>query len=824
MKDHLTIHYYRFYHDYDGWTLWTWRPDTPGTAYEVPAARVDAHGAVFHVPVAHDATRIGFLPKFRNWEAKDGPDRFWHQGGARTLYLMEGDDEVYTAPPSREPWLRTIFADSAVLLHATFNRAVASADVTPDSLHISQHGTRLPVAHVTPIHGSGGHARSFAVTLDAPCDPEELRLGRARGQWRHTRETLVLPRYIWDDPGWKCELPLGPYVDAEHFFLRVWAPAAQALYVVLAAQAPLPPAGDPQHPPPGAHAMQYLGRGVWELKLFGDFRNWYYRLESVLVHDPTRVVPVIDPYARAVDRRQRAGVLVDDRTPVAAGPSFAFTEAIIYEAHVRDFTNDASSGARCRGTYAGFVETGTHLPHQPDICTGLDHLRALGVNTIQLMPIHVIDLDERTSEHAWGYMTLHFNAPETVYATDRHCTTAVRQCKQMIDALHRAGFKVTLDVVYNHSTESRDYAVHWNGLAPHYFYRARPDGSYYNGSGCGNEFRSEGTMARVFLLDSLKYWMSAYGVDGFRFDLMGLIDLETMREVVRELRAIKPDVFVYGEPWAGGDTPIRVTQKGDQRGVGFSCFNDLYRNALIGNVFDNSPGYVFDGRGRDDVKRGWCGSADWFTDAPYESINYVECHDNRTLRDKLADVSRANLPPHTDEDRLAEDRLAAFLVLLAQGVPFLHSGQEFYRTKFGEHNSYNRGDSVNNLWWNLKAEYRGLFEYYRGLIALRAAHPLFRNPTCMDVEKRVFFGVVKAPYIVCELDGRSLGDTWRRALILVNPTNAPWSYAVPEAARAWHVYVAGAHAAATPLYTLTGDHHVVAVPPRSAFLMAEHAD
>lgn len=822
MKGHLTVHYFRFYHDYDGWTLWTWRPDAPGVAEEIRAERIDTHGAVFHVPLSAEVTRLGFLPKFRNWEGKDGPDRFWHAGQSRTLYLIEGDEEVYTSPPPREPWVRIAFADSVTLVHVTFNRAVTVGEVTAETLHFWRGKEALKVKGVKAVHAVGSHARSFAVELEDELDLEALRLGEVHGRWRETRECRVLPRYVWDDKRWKCELPLGPYVDAEHFFLRVWAPAAQKLRVVLAREAPLPPVGSADEVPPGSYEMQYMGRGVWEVKLFGDFRNWYYRLESVLVHDPSRAVAVIDPYARAVDRRARAGVLVDDRTPVASGPTFRLADAVIYELHVRDFTNDASSGATYAGTYRGVIEPGTHLPHEPEVSTGLDHLRALGVNTLQFMPVHLIDLDERESEHAWGYMTLHYNAPETVYASDRKPVTAVRELKEMIDGLHRAGFKVVLDVVYNHSTEARTHAVHWNGLAPDYFYRARPDGSYYNGSGCGNEFRSEGTMARVFLLDSLKYWMTAYGVDGFRFDLMGLIDLETMRLVVRELRAVRPDVFIYGEPWAGGDTPIRVTQKGDQRSAGFSCFNDLYRNALVGNVFDNSPGYVFDGRGREEVQRGWCGSGDWFTDAPPETINYVECHDNRTLRDKLADVSRAQQPGQSEEERLAEDRLAAFLVILAQGVPFLHCGQEFYRTKFGEHNTYNRGDRVNNIWWNLKAEYGGLYEYYRGLIGLRKAHPLFRNRTREEVEQRIFFGVVKPPYIVCELDGVALGDSWRRALVLVNPTPASWRYAVPEG-RAWHVYVAGTRASVTPLYALGADHHIIAVPPRSAMLLAEHA-
>ncbi|MCX7847130.1 MAG: type I pullulanase [bacterium] len=821
MKGQLTIHYLRFLRDYEGWTLWTWITDDPGSAQEVHATHVDAHGAVFNVPVPHDHVRVGFLPKFRQWEGKDGPDRFWEPGQPRTLYLIEGDEEVYTSAPPREPWLRRAYADTATLVHVTFNRPVGISEVRAELFEFWQGEEGLGVGRVRPTEVMGSQGRSYAVELACACDLEALRLGRVRVRWRHMRECVVLPRYVWDDPQWKCDLPLGPYVDAEHLFLRVWAPAAQMLRVVLGPQPPLPPPGDPHRLPQGGYEMEYKGRGVWELKLFGDYRNWYYRLESVLVHDPTRVVAVIDPYARAVDRRERAGVLVDDHTSVTAGPTFPFADAIIYEAHVRDFTNDVSSGVKHAGTYRGFVERGTHVPHVPEVSTGLDHLCALGVNTVQLMPVHLIDMDERESEHAWGYMPLHYNAPETVYASDRSPVTAVRELKEMVDALHRAGIKVVLDVVYNHSTESRTHAVHWNGLAPDYFYRARPDGSYYNGSGCGNEFRSEGTMARVFLLDSLKYWMREYGVDGFRFDLMGLIDIETMRLVVRELRSLRADVFLYGEPWAGGDTPIRVTQKGDQRSVGFSCFNDRYRNAIVGNVFDNSPGYVYDGRGREEIQGGWCGSGDWFTEAPSESINYVECHDNRTLRDKLADVSRAHQPEHSEEDRLAEDRLAAFLVLLAQGVPFLHAGQEFYRTKFGEHNSYNLGDRVNNVRWTLKAEYSPLYEYYRGLIALRKAHPLFRNRTRTEVEKRIFFGVVKPPYIVCELDGMSLGDSWRRALVLINPTPMSWSYAVPEG-RAWHVYVAGSRAAATPLYALGADHHVIAVPPRSAFLMAEH--
>jgi pullulanase len=813
------IHYHRHQQDYAGWSLWVWLPGQEAGARELPAVTRDAFGVVFDVgELAAVHPRIGILPKLGAWTAKDGPDRYWDISLGADVYLLEGDDELYMTEPGLDPRIKIAYLDSPTRCCVNLNMPVPVTSVTARTLVCRQRDQQIACAAVQPYNVLAGRARTFIVTTAAPLDPELLRTDELSLTYDGVRSGPLVMRYVLDAPQYDCDLPFGPYVDADHLFLRVWAPAARTVRLVLSAAAPLPDAAADASQ---QHDMHYAGNGVWDIKLFGDFRGWYYRLATTLLHAPARVITVLDPYARAIDRAAFAGILVDDATPVTPAPVFPLNDAVIYEIHVRDLTNDPSAAATQPGTFAALAQPGTTLPGNPSVTTGFDHLRELGVNAAQLMPIHAIDLDDRASPHAWGYMTLHFNAPEPSYASDGHGATAVRECKHMVDALHRAGIKVVMDVVYNHSTESAAHAVHWNGLAPDYFYRARPDGSYWNGSGCGNEFRSEGRMARRFLLDSLSYWVRAYGIDGFRFDLMGLIDRETMRMIVAALRVIKPDIFIYGEPWAGGETPIQITAKGTQKGAGFSCFNDHFRNAIAGNVFNNEPGYLLDGRNREDVRRGLAGGLEWFTDAPYESINYVECHDNRTLRDRLAASMLACAPALTNDDARAMARLAAFLVLTAQGVPFVHLGQDFFRSKMGEHNSYNLGDAINNIRWEDKAHAGDLFQYYRAMIALRRAHPLLRLPSKEEVEKRLFFGVVRPPFLVAEISDKHTGDIWRRALLLINPSADVFSYVLPEAAQGWHVYVAAHLAAVAPLYVLTGARCLAHVHPRSAMLVAE---
>ncbi|MEP7272802.1 MAG: alpha-amylase family glycosyl hydrolase, partial [Acidobacteriota bacterium] len=413
---------------------------------------------------------------------------------------------------------------------------------------------------------------------------------------------------------------------------------------------------------------------------------------------------------------------------------------------------------------------------------------------VQLMPIAEFHNDEANDRYGWGYDVVHFNSPDGWYATERWDARRVAELKCMVDALHRHGMRVTLDVVFNHTFESltKRRVYSFEGLVPGYYYRLRHDGSYWNGSGVGNEFRSEAPMARRFILDSVKYWVEEYKVDGFRFDLLGLIDVETVALIARELHAIDPNLLIYGEPWAGGTTPIEITHKGRQRGRGWSVFNDHFRDALKGNVFDaRASGFVQSGREVSAVKSGMRGSIDDFAESPLESINYVECHDNHTLWDRLL-ISTIDNASVTNDDRRAMDKLAAVAVLTAQGIPFIHSGQEFLRSKGGDHNSYDKPDSVNMIRWAQKALNFDVFRYYRGLILLRKMHPLFRLSEASEVRRAVSFlddqlGLeVPAGCIAFEVIDINARDTWSRALILLNAQKTVVEFAIP--AGEWQVF------------------------------------
>ncbi|MGH9846981.1 MAG: type I pullulanase, partial [Blastocatellia bacterium] len=535
--------------------------------------------------------------------------------------------------------------------------------------------------------------------------------------------------------------------------------------------------------------------------LLGDWRGIYYTYTAA-GHDP-RFNPareLIDPYARAVTAHNGRGIVVHDETPVADRPSFPISEAVIYEMHIRDFTIDPDSGIQRRGKYLGLTESHTHLTGRTDIATGLDHLVELGVNVVQLLPIGEFHNDEASDRYGWGYDAVHFLTPDGWYATERFDARRVHEVKRMIDALHRRDIRVTMDVVLNHTfetiTKHRIYS--FEGLVPGYYYRLKQDGSYWNGSGTGNEFRSEAPMARRFILDALKYWVTEYKVDGFRFDLMGLMDGETVLAVVRELRAIDPNLLIYGEPWAGGATPIAITGKGAQRGAWWAVFNDHFRDAMKGNVFDaRATGFVQSGFNIEAVKTGIRGAVDDFADGPLETINYIECHDNHTLWDRLL-ISTVENAAVTDADRRAMDKLAAAVLFTSQGVPFIQAGQEFLRTKGGDHNSYDKPDAVNMIRWRMKAAHHDVYDYYRGLIALRRAHPMFRLERGKDVRRAVNFlddslkmavpaGCVA--FVVEDLRGL---DSWKRALVLINTQPRAVEFSIP--AGDWRLFVDGRRA------------------------------
>lgn len=581
--------------------------------------------------------------------------------------------------------------------------------------------------------------------------------------------------------------PLGALYGAEQTTFRVWAPTAKQITLHLYAA--------PTGSKPEIIRLQKADDGSWDTTVKGDLKGAYYTYTAEgddARFDPTR--ELLDPYAQAVTAHNGRSIVVHDTTPVADRPTFPLAEAVIYEMHLRDFTIDPDAGIQRRGKYLGLTEEGTHLTGRADITTGLDHLIELGVNVVQLMPISEFHSNESEDLYGWGYDVVHHNSPDGWYATERFDARRVSEVKRMVDVLHRRGIRVVLDVVYNHTFEAADKGriYSFDGLVPGYYYRRRPDGSYYNGSGVGNEFRTEAPMARRYILDSVKHWVSEYKIDGFRFDLLGLIDQETMLQIVQELRELDPHILLYGEPWGGGTSPIELTTKGKQWGRGWAVFNDDFRDALKGNVFEaRATGFIQTGGNVGAVKTGVRGAVDGFAAAPLESVNYVECHDNHTLWDRLM-ISTIEDAAVTAADRRAMDKLAAVALFTAQGVPFIQSGQEWLRTKGGDYNSYNKPDAVNMIRWRQKAENLDVYEYYRGLIRLRRAHRLFRYRTAQSVHQAVKFlddhlNLPVPPGCVgYEIEDIRGGDEWARAVVLLNARAEAATFTIPPGA--WKIY------------------------------------
>ncbi len=560
---------------------------------------------------------------------------------------------------------------------------------------------------------------------------------------------------------------LGNSYRSEGTSFRLWAPTASEVQVLLYETE--------TGPLQRQIAMQRGENGTWYAQVSGDLQNWYY-LYQVIVHGVTQ--NAVDPYVKAIAVNATRGMIIhlpemnppgwhEDRYVALAHPQ----DAIIYEVHVRDFSINPNSGMANRGKYLAFTEHGTTGPN--NVVTGVDHLKELGITHVQLQPVQefasVNELDP--NQYNWGYDPSNFNVPEGAYATTPHGTARVSECKQMVQSLHNEGIGVILDVVYNH-TFARYYSD-FNKIVPEYYYRTDDAGNYTNGSGTGNEIAAERPMVQKFILDSLAYWVREYHVDGFRFDLMALLGIETMKKAYETLHAMNPHILLYGEPWAGGKPGLPADQlltQGQQKGLGLAVFNDHIRNALCGSVFDRSGRGFATGAGGfvDEIKRAVQGSINDFAASPGETINYVTSHDNYTLWDKVA----LSNPDDTEADRIKMDELAQAVILTSQGIAFLQGGEEMLRTKGGNDNSYNAGDAVNQFDWSRKAHYWKVWRYYAGLIHLRQYHPAFRMQLASDVRAHLSLLASPQDTVMFELSGHANGDNWENILVIYNPTKA----------------------------------------------------
>lgn len=570
------------------------------------------------------------------------------------------------------------------------------------------------------------------------------------------------------------------HAEADELVLRLVHPGTRELHII-----PMERIGEP---------------GIWECRVEGNLRGWSYSYE--LLRDGQKLTGILDPWATLV--RDHAAYIEAEDSPVTGRPVLDPKDAVIYEIHVRDFTRSRSSGVNSNwaGRYLGLTEPGTRVPGT-DVRTGLDHIVDLGVNVVQLMPVHSFSLPYNPV-YEWGYMPNDFNAPHAGYASSVELEAPIRELKQMVSALHEAGLRVTLDVVYNHTAESwarvesgRPFAMklrNMMALAPRSYYRFKEDGTPWNGSACGNEFASETEIGRHFIRESCRYWVERFGIDGFRFDLMGLIDDETMELIAQDLHAIDPTIMVYGEPWAAGPTPIEINSKGKQRSRGWGVFNDEMRDALRGQVFDlNDPGFLTTGADVDRLRKGIVGSIESFADEPVEAINYIECHDNHTLVDRLRETATKLQIPADENLLLSMSALGIIAVMTAQGIPFVHCGQEFGRSKGGHDNTYNLGDRLNNVDWAVKDRNHRLYRHYREAIALRSSHPMFRLGCAELVREAVKFldtdlgialpgGVLAYEITDPPLrDGETReADSWNRCVVALNGSPIPAEVVLPK--------------------------------------------
>ncbi len=535
---------------------------------------------------------------------------------------------------------------------------------------------------------------------------------------------------------------------------------------------------------------------MWQASQAGDQRGKFYTFRVKVEGEWLAETQGI--FARAVGVNGTRGAIIDlaatnpegwskDRRPALTGAN----QIAIYEMHYRDMTAHASAGVTHAGKYLGMAERGTRS--KEGLATGLDHLVELGVSHIHLLPTadfgSIDETIENNTQYNWGYEPQNFNVPEGTYSTNAADPEArIRELKTLVQAMHKAGLRVVLDVVYNHTTGVERCGFELT--VPHYYYRFNPDGQFANGSGCGNETASDRAMMRKFIVESLEYWVKEYHIDGFRFDLMAIHDIETMNLIRERMDAIDPTILLYGEGWAAMNPAYdeaklafkRYTHK--MRGV--AAFSDDIRNALRGNLDCTTGGFMLGEAGNAEaLKFGLAGGiehpqvshteAAWCAE-PTQHISYVTCHDDHNLRDRLEHLA----PAAGEAERLKMAKLAHAGVFTSQGLPFIFCGEELYRSKLGEKNTYNLPDKYNAIDWQLKKQYHDLFAYCRGLIALRKAHPAL----CLakgDLVRRhlEFLPSEQAAAVGFRLKELTGIDPARQIVVLLNGERTATSFTLP---------------------------------------------
>ncbi len=765
--------------------MWVWQEGKEGKDYSFN--EITDTGAKLILDSKDFTGNLGFIIKKNDWSDKDtDDDRFFsiNNNGDTEIFVVS-EEKVFFYDQNDIQDLSNPRITSAILLdentlQVTSNSADFFTDDNLNSMQISQDDINIEFVDNKKINDT-----KYEFTLSDTISYTSTRILNIDG----VEDTSIsLSQNLFKSDSFVDEMTytgeLGAIYSQDDTIFRLWAPFASKVSVNTYSAG----FGDNLI---DSHEMVSIGQGVFEFTLDGDNNGVYY---DYSVTNNNSTIKTHDPYARASGVNSIRSMVIDlDSTDPLGWENDSHihskdtyvpqTDAIIYELHVRDLSMDDNSNIQNQGKYLAFTEHDTKTDNGSS--TGLAHIKELGVNYIHLLPVYdFISVDEiKSDSFNWGYDPVNYNVPEGSYSTDAtDGAVRINEFKQMVQAIHNEGIGVVMDVVYNHTAKSND--SHFNLIAPDYYYRYDNNGNFSNGSGCGNEIASDREMVKRYIIDSVTYWAEEYHIDGFRFDLMGVLDIDTMNEIRTELDKINPNIIIYGEGWTGGSCALPESEQAKKSNTKLfddriACFSDDIRDSLKGNVFNaTDAGYVnADGKSKLQVMYGITASTqdvralNAWANEPTQVVTYVSAHDNYTLYDKI----QLSTPDATEEELIAMNNLASAITLTSQGISFIHAGEEMLRTKPTstgfDHNSYKSSDEVNMLDWSRKDDYIDVFEYYKGLIDLRNTHPQFRYSTSKEIEENLEF---------IETDDNIIVYTLEDFVVIFNPYREEKTIDLPQ--------------------------------------------
>ena len=790
----IIIHYKEKLGNTKDWNLWLWGENANGTSYEFTGE--DEFGKYAKIKIDGDYNRVGFIVRTNEWE-KDGGDRWIEniKDGRAEVWILSGDEKVYNSKPSSDLSIQKATIDS-------FHEITVTTNVP---FHIKEKKIEIEgikIKNITPYDiNSGDITNKVKIITEQKIDLKQTYKVKIENLAdTNTEIGKVIRSEEFDNLFYYGGNDLGNTYTPQHTKFRLWAPTASEAKLVTYKK---------WNDKIGTEInMQQGEKGTWTAELKGNQKGLFYTYKVKIGDKWTEAV---DPYVRAASVNGDKGAVVnlEETNPkkwkANKKPKFKNPEdAIIYELHVRDLSIQPESGIKQKGKYLGVTEKGTKGPE--GVKTGLDHIKDLGVTHVQFLPIFdYASVNEETlnePQYNWGYDPKNFNVPEGSYSTNPYePTVRITELKQMVQTLHDNNLRVVMDVVYNHMYNAAESNFH--KLVPGYYYRYNEDGTFANGTGVGNDTASERKMMRKFMVESVTYWAKEYNLDGFRFDLMGIHDYETMNEIRKAVNQIDPSIILHGEGW-DLNTPLAAELKANQKNAekmkGIAHFNDDIRDGLKGSVFEEKENGFVNGKQNmeDRIKKGITAGIDYDTNSstyqdPEQVLTYVEAHDNHTLWDKLELTNSGD----NEEVRKQMHKLSSSILLTSQGIPFLHAGQEFMRTKYGDHNSYKSPDSINQMDWLRRATFNNEVDYMKGLIELRKKYSAFRMTSAEQIKIHVSFIDAPKNTVAYIIEGNKheyftvAHNANREAVEITLPSKGPWK-----------VLVDGKQAGSKPLYVV----------------------